>query len=126
MQVRSEGADLGDLSHEIVMTSADMRASLFILEPGQTIPWHYHTEIEDQFYCLEGPMTVEMGHPPTIHVLTAGDHLSVPRGTPHFIYGDENRGSRFLLLQGVGVYDNFPLASSLGAPATDILSDKKG
>ena len=37
-----------------VMEGADMRVSVLSLDPGDCIPWQYHSEISDSFVCLEG------------------------------------------------------------------------
>src|SRR6476646_10196150 len=44
---------------EVVMEGQDMRAVVLTLAAGQSIPWHYHSDITDSFVCLEGPMVVE-------------------------------------------------------------------
>jgi len=41
--------------------------------------------------------------------LRAGDSYVVPPKTAHYIHGKNDGPCRFLLLQGVGVYDNIPV-----------------
>ncbi|MBW8268201.1 cupin domain-containing protein [Caldovatus aquaticus] len=90
---------------EVVMEGADMRASVLTLAPGQCVPWHYHSEVTDVFFCLEGPMVVETRAPREERVLRAGESLAVPPKTAHLVHGLDGGRCRFLLLQGVGDYD---------------------
>jgi mannose-6-phosphate isomerase-like protein (cupin superfamily) len=75
------------------------------LEPGQAIPWHYHTSITDTTYCLEGTVQIEMLSPPERVLLTVGQSHAVGTSRPHRITPHGERPCRFLLVQGVGDYD---------------------
>ena len=37
----------------IVAETEDLAVKVFTLAPGQEVPWHYHNNIIDTFYCLE-------------------------------------------------------------------------
>ena len=88
------------------MEGQDMRAVVLTLAAGQSIPWHYHSDITDSFVCLEGPMVVETRAPRANHVLRAGERCAVPPKTAHHVHGEADGPCKFLLLQGVGEYDN--------------------
>ena len=92
--------------YEVIMEGQDMRASILTLAAGQCVPWHYHSEISDKFVCLDGPMVVETRAPRATHVLQPGQHCEVPPKTAHYVHGKDDGPCRFLILQGVGVYDN--------------------
>jgi len=92
--------------HERVMEGADMRASVLTLAAGQCVPWHYHSEIVDRFFCLEGPMVVETRAPRASHELRPGETCEVPPNTAHLVRGKDDGPCKFLVLQGVGIYDN--------------------
>ena len=92
--------------YEVIMEGEDMRASILTLAAGQCVPWHYHSEITDKFVCLDGPMVVETRAPRTMHVLEPGQRCEVPAKTAHYVHGKDDGPCRFLILQGVGVYDN--------------------
>ena len=92
--------------YERIMEGQDMRASILTLAAGQSIPWHYHSEITDKFVCLDGPMVVETRAPRAVHVLEPGQRCEVPAKTAHYVHGKNDGPCRFLILQGVGVYDN--------------------
>ncbi len=106
MEVRARGIRLDIAGYETVMEGADMRASVLTLAAGQCVPWHYHSEISDRFFCLEGPMVVETRAPRRQHELAAGETCLIPPNTAHMVRGRNDGPCRFLLLQGVGVYDN--------------------
>src|SRR6478752_7621630 len=48
---------------ETVMAGKDVRVRLFTLAPGEVIPWHSHSEIADEFFVLDGELTVETRRP---------------------------------------------------------------
>ena len=72
------------------------------------MPWHYHTEITDRYFCLDAPMVVETRAPRAVKELGTGDTFTVPPKTAH-MHGKDNGPCRLLLLKGVGVYDNLPV-----------------
>ena len=48
-----------ELEHrEVVAEAPNLRVSIRTLAAGQCVPWHYHSEIIDTFFCIEGPMVV--------------------------------------------------------------------
>ncbi len=51
-------------------------------------------------------MVIETRVPRAVHELRAGETCEVPPKTAHLVYGKDNDPCRFLLLQGVGAYDN--------------------
>ena len=38
---------------ELIMEGKDMRVQILTLDKGESIPWHFHSEITDYFVCLE-------------------------------------------------------------------------
>ena len=109
MEKRTKGTGLQIAGYETVMEGADMRALVLTLAAGQSVPWHYHTEITDRYFCLNGPMVVETRAPRAIKELRTGETFTVPPKTAHYVHGKDDGPCRFLLLQGVGVYDNLPV-----------------
>ncbi len=108
MQSRSRGSyELA--GRELVAEGADLRVQVLTLAAGQAIPWHYHSEITDQMVCLDGPMVVETRAPRQTHVLEKGERCSVPAKTAHYVHGKDGGPCRFMIVQGVGVYDFVPV-----------------
>jgi quercetin dioxygenase-like cupin family protein len=101
---------------ERVMEGADMRVSVLTLAQGECIPWHYHSEITDSFVCLEGPMMVETRAPRAEYILTPGERCEVPPKVAHYVHGLNDGPFKFLIIQGVGEYDN--IAVGVGSKST--------
>ncbi len=106
MQEGARGMQLTIAGYERIMEGTDMRASVLTLAAGECVPWHYHSEITDRFFCLEGPMVVETRAPRTLNELRPGETCAVPPRTAHIVRGKDSGPCKFLLLQGVGIYDN--------------------
>lgn len=110
MERRTQGARLQIAGYETIMEGADMQALVLTLAAGQSVPWHYHSDIMERFFCLNGPMVVETRAPRAVTELATGETCTVAPKTAHCVHGKDNGPCRYLLLQGVGVYDNMPVA----------------
>jgi len=94
---------------ELVAEGADLRVQVLTLAPGQCVPWHYHCQVTDSFVCLEGQIVVETKAPGPTHQLNLGERCAVGPNTPHTVYGAGGNGCKFMVIQGVGVYDYMPV-----------------
>lgn len=108
MEVRTRGS-YEIAGRETVAEGKDLRVLILTLAAGQCVPWHYHSEIADSFVCLEGPMVVETRAPRATHVLEPGQRCTVPAKTAHYVHGLNDGPCKFLIVQGVGVYDFVPV-----------------
>ena len=90
---------------EIIADPPELRVLRTTLAPGQFIPWHYHSEIADHFFCLEGYLNIETQAPKAVHSLAPGDECSVPVRMAHRVLNVGSLQCRFVLVQGVGAYD---------------------
>ncbi len=61
--------------------------------------------LSDNFVCLEGPMVVETRAPRHVYRLLPGERCAVPPKTAHYVHGEADGPCKFLIVQGVGVYD---------------------
>ena len=86
-----------------------LRVRLLTLLKGQIVPWHYHSNITDTFFCMRGPMRILTRSPDASHTLSNGDTLAVAPGTAHFVEAGSEAGCQFMIIQGVGEYDYVPL-----------------
>lgn len=109
MEKQTQGSQLNISGYDTVMEGADMRALVLTLAAGECVPWHYHSDITDRFFCLEGPMVVETRAPRAVNDLKTGESCAIPPKTAHYVHGKDDGPCRFLVLQGVGVYDNIPV-----------------
>jgi quercetin dioxygenase-like cupin family protein len=108
MEVRLRGS-YEIAGREVVAEGSDLRVQVLTLGPGQSVPWHYHSEVADSFVCLDGPMVVETRAPRHEYRLLPGQRCSVPPKTAHYVHGEAGGGCRFMIVQGVGVYDFVPV-----------------
>lgn len=94
---------------ETIAEGADLRVSILTLDAGECVPWHSHSEVADDFVCMEGPMVVETRAPRNHYLLQPGQRCTVPPKTAHYVHGVNDGPCRFLIVQGVGVYDFIPV-----------------
>ncbi|MDH3594531.1 MAG: cupin domain-containing protein [Rhodospirillales bacterium] len=75
------------------------------ISPSQSVPWHYHSNIRDTFYVLEGRLRIFLRQPEEEVCLDPGDAYSVAPRRPHHVTNGGGGSTTFLVLQGVGEYD---------------------
>ena len=85
------------------------RVSELQLSPTQTVPWHYHTNISDTFYVLEGQMRLFLQNPKEDVWLKPGQSFVAAAGRPHLVTNAGQSSLTFLIMQGIGEYDYVPL-----------------
>ena len=79
------------------------------ISPTQKVPWHYHTNIRDTFYVVEGTIRIFLQQPKEEVRLARGETYSVPPKRPHLVVNAGDSSATFLVLQGIGEYDFVPL-----------------
>lgn len=79
------------------------------MSPTQKVPWHYHSNIQDTFYVLEGQIRIFLRDPKEEIRLSPGDTYSVRPVRPHLVTNGGDCSATFLVLQGIGEYDYVPL-----------------
>jgi mannose-6-phosphate isomerase-like protein (cupin superfamily) len=79
------------------------------LSPVQKVPWHYHNNVQDTFYVLEGSIRVFMQEPKEEVRLAPGETYTVKARRPHLVANGGSTSATFLVLQGIGEYDFVPL-----------------
>ena len=85
------------------------RISELQLSPTQQVPWHYHTNIQDTFYVLEGEIRLFLREPKEDVRLKPGETYAVRPGRAHLVTNSGKGSAVFLVLQGIGEYDYVPL-----------------
>ncbi|MFI4988392.1 MAG: cupin domain-containing protein [Alphaproteobacteria bacterium] len=93
---------------EVVAETAELSVKVFTLAPGEQLPWHSHSAIDDIFFCLEGQVAVETRAPARTWLLRPGERCTVPARTEHLVTNADAKTSRYLLVQGIGTYDFIP------------------
>ena len=90
---------------KVVVQTVDVRVVEYALEPGERHPWHYHSQVSDRFYCLEGLIGVHTRTPPGKLVLRPGESCEVSPKTVHHVSNAGDGTSRYVLVQALGKYD---------------------
>ncbi len=94
---------------ELIAEAPGLRMQILTLGPGQEVPWHWHSEVTDTFWCMDGPMVIETRAPTETTVLQPGQMHAVPARRAHRVTGQDGGRCRFAILQGVGTYDFKPV-----------------
>jgi mannose-6-phosphate isomerase-like protein (cupin superfamily) len=79
------------------------------LSPTQTVPWHFHNNIADTFYVLEGEMRLFLQNPKEEVRLKPGETYTAVAKRPHLVTNAGKSSLTFLIMQGIGEYDYVPL-----------------
>jgi quercetin dioxygenase-like cupin family protein len=79
------------------------------ISPSQKVPWHYHNNVQDTFYVIEGALRIFLQNPKEEIRLARGETYAVPPKRPHLVTNGGNTSAVFLVLQGIGDYDFVPL-----------------
>ena len=93
---------------ETLAEAATLRVRVLTLGPGQSVPWHHHTQITDRFFCMSGQMCVNTRTPENGYRLDPGETCTVPPEMPHHVHGADEGPCKFLIVQGIGLYDFVP------------------
>ena len=75
----------------------------------QKVPWHYHSNVQDTFYVLEGELRIFLQDPKEEVRLRPGETYSARPRRAHLVTNAGEKSATFLVLQGIGEYDFVPL-----------------
>lgn len=90
---------------DVLADTPDLRMTVFTVGAGQDIPWHWHTNVSDTYFGMEGVTVVET-RAPTAHLeIGPGQTAMVPPKRAHHVAGKDGGRCKFAILQGVGAYD---------------------
>lgn len=111
-KIRTEATAPGqyktDHKNRLVETST-FRITEFRASAGQESPWHFHTQISDLFYVVDGRMDVLLANPNEVVELDLGQCYQVAAGRTHKFRVVGNEQVSNLLIQGVGEFDFVPV-----------------
>jgi len=79
------------------------------LSATQKVPWHYHNNVADTFYVLEGELRIFLQQPKEEVRLKPGQTFTAAARRPHLVTNAGTASVTFLVLQGIGEYDYVPL-----------------
>jgi quercetin dioxygenase-like cupin family protein len=94
----------------LVVAGPGFQVREFTVAPGEEVPWHYHTEVTDWCYCLEGVVTAQTRdrtRPDAVTTirLTPGQSCRIEPGMAHRLANGEDAPCRYLLVQAGGQHD---------------------
>lgn len=110
METLKDASHLYEVEHRALHAERPgFRISELQISPSQTVPWHYHNNIHDTFYVIEGQIRLFLREPTEDVWLGPCDTYSVTPRRPHSVANGGDGPATFLVLQGVGDYDYVPL-----------------
>lgn len=90
---------------EVLIQTDNVSVRILELEEGEALPWHYHSEVTDYVFALDGKIEVQFRSPDETVALTPGNRCEVSTGRIHRVVNMCKRRTKYLLIQGVGKYD---------------------
>lgn len=90
---------------EVIAKTDDLRVRIMVLAPREVADWHYHTEVTDDIFCLNGMISVRIREPDEDVRLTPGQRCQIGVGRVHQLENLEDMEASYLLVQGIGKYD---------------------
>lgn len=90
---------------EIIVETENTKVRIIDLDANTKSLWHYHSEVKDEFFCLEGVIEVQYKKPEETILLSPGQRCTVETGVIHRVTNPGNTPSKYLLVQGIGKYD---------------------
>jgi quercetin dioxygenase-like cupin family protein len=75
------------------------------LGPEAATPWHFHTAVADDVFCLETPIEIGLRGPDETVKLSPGQRLHIAPGRVHRVANPRSAPARYLLVQATGPYD---------------------
>lgn len=110
MQTLKDGSHLYEVERRAEHAARPgFRITELQISEKQTVPWHFHTHIQDTFYVIEGELRLFLREPKEEVHLTPGASYSVPPRRAHLVCNAGRAPATFLVLQGIGEYDFVPL-----------------
>ena len=111
MESINDASHLYEVEHRALHAERPgFRISELRISPSQKVPWHYHNNVQDMFYVIEGQLRLFLREPTEEVRLGPGDSYAVIAGRPHFVTNGGDSSATFLVLQGIGEYDYVPLS----------------
>jgi mannose-6-phosphate isomerase-like protein (cupin superfamily) len=90
---------------EVLVKTDTVRVRIMALAPREVATWHFHTQVNDDIFCLTGRIMVRMQKPDEEIRLSPGQRVRIETDRAHQLENLEERESTYLLVQGVGLYD---------------------
>jgi quercetin dioxygenase-like cupin family protein len=90
---------------EVIIKTQDVNVRVLSLDSHEIAPWHFHSEVIDNMFCLTGTLKVRLINPDETMVILPGERCEVNPGRVHRVENQGQNQVKYLLVQGVGKYD---------------------
>jgi quercetin dioxygenase-like cupin family protein len=90
---------------EWIAKSDEIQVRINTLAAGQSTPWHFHTAVTDNVFCLESELEIGLKDPDQTVTLRPGERLEIPARRIHRVLNRSGHELRYLLIQATGPYD---------------------
>lgn len=90
---------------EIVAKTDTLQVRIMNLNPREVGPWHYHTQVTDDIFCLTGRIAIRMLDPDHEINLKPGQRCKIQIARVHQLENLKDTKASYLLVQGIGPYD---------------------
>ena len=88
-----------------VFSTDEVQVNHMVLAPGEEVPWHFHSQVQDTLYVIRGPVTILTREPTASTTVDTGETVETPARQPHRVVNASDHDISILLIQGVGTYD---------------------
>ena len=113
MQGMKDGSHLYEVERRVEHAARPgFRITELQISPSQKVPWHYHSNVQDTFYVLDGQLRLFLRDPKEEVRLAPAQSYSVKPRRPHLVVNAGDSSATFLVLQGIGEYDFVPLVQA--------------
>ncbi len=106
---KSRRSDILMSRREIAAEGIDLCVSILTRAAGERGPWHYHSEMADNIVRMEEITIVETWALRATYVLEPAQRCTIGPKIAHFAHGNDGGPWRYLIVQGVGIYDWMPV-----------------
>ncbi len=89
---------------EWIVRTDEVGVRINTLSAGRGTPWHFHSAVTDNTFCLEESIEIWLREPEERVALRPGQRIEVPPRRVHRVFNPSGREVRYLLVQ-VGRYD---------------------
>jgi mannose-6-phosphate isomerase-like protein (cupin superfamily) len=97
------GPELADV--EWIARTDEVGVRINTLAPGQGTPWHFHSAVTDDVFCLDDGLAVELRDPDEALSLRPGERVRIAPRRVHRVANRSAHPMRYLLVQATGPYD---------------------
>lgn len=106
MESVKDASHLYEVEHRAIHAERPgFRISELRISPTQRVPWHYHSNIQDTFYVIDGHLRLFLREPKEELRLGPSETYCVQPRRPHMVVNGGDSSATFLVLQGIGEYD---------------------